>query len=415
VFSPRRIKNIMMKAARSVVTLLFCLISGMAPINAGEDPLAGAVSTANSAWCGTQTRFEQKMHARGYDPASTAYACPDYGPCDNPSTRDLWVPVSGSSFIRIKLAIHILANSDGSQPFSTPEGVQDAVNQVNQLYLSSRIQFDYVFDQVNSSEWRVLSEDEIDPMKIATAFDPTVWLNVWATNVLFGYSLATFPFDPDALEATGGVVMGHFHWGGNFSAFAHELGHCLGLWHNFHGVSEVEACGHCYESVGASNRDRVGDYCSDTPPTPLIYDCGDAAGIDPCSGLSWDYTQPENCMGYTPPSCRNMFTPQQHGRMRCWIDDVLFGWVAPAQDSCCQGRVGDANNDGQDEPSLGDIMAIVDMLFISGRPVVCLEEADVNQSGGAEPVEDDITLGDVAVLIDYLFISGSTVGLLNCL
>jgi len=405
----------MTRAARPVVSLLCCLISGVASVGAGENPQLLAGSIAADEWCGTQTRFEQKMRARGYEPESAAYACPEYGPCDDPSTRDPWVPISGSGFIRIKLAIHILANSDGSYPFSTPEGVQNAVDQVNQLFLSGRIQFDYVFDQINSSDWRVLSEDEIDPMKIATAFDPTVWLNVWATNVLFGYSLATFPFDPDALEATGGIVMGHFHWSGNFSAFAHEIGHCLGLWHNFHGVSEVGACSQCFESVGASNRDRVGDYCADTPPTPLLLGCGNAAGIDPCSGLSWDYTQPENCMGYTPPSCRNMFTPQQHGRMRCWINDGLVGWVAPALDSCCLGRVGDANNDGQDEPSLGDIMAIIDMLFLSGRPVTCLAEADVNQSGGAEPTGNDITLGDAMLLVDYLFISGSSVGLLNCL
>ena len=72
---------------------------------------------------------------------------------------------------------------------------------------------------------------------------------------------------------------------------------------------------------------------------------------------------------------------------------------------CCQGKVGDANMSGNDDATLGDISAIIDFLFIAGTPLPCLEEADVNQSGGLWPTEDDITLGDISVLIDHLFIS----------
>lgn len=73
---------------------------------------------------------------------------------------------------------------------------------------------------------------------------------------------------------------------------------------------------------------------------------------------------------------------------------------------CCEGRVGDINQSGQDEPTLGDVMTLVDHLFISGNLLGCVEEADVDQSGGALPSYDDLTLGDVMQLVDYLFISG---------
>jgi len=73
---------------------------------------------------------------------------------------------------------------------------------------------------------------------------------------------------------------------------------------------------------------------------------------------------------------------------------------------CCVGRVGDINGEGGDEPTISDISALIDHLFISGTALYCLEEADVNQSGGASPTEDDITISDIAVLIDYLFITG---------
>lgn len=32
-------------------------------------------------------------------------------------------------------------------------------------------------------------------------------------------------------------------------------------------------------------------------------------------------------MGYTPQTCRTMFTSQQAGRMLCWLNDVLVGWI----------------------------------------------------------------------------------------
>ena len=85
---------------------------------------------------------------------------------------------------------------------------------------------------------------------------------------------------------------------------------------------------------------------------------------------------------------------------------------------CCQGRVGDANNSGEDEPTIGDISVQIDALFISGgcQVMSCLYEADINQSGGKYPSCDDITIGDISLLIDYLFITGpSAMTLPDCL
>jgi hypothetical protein len=79
--------------------------------------------------------------------------------------------------------------------------------------------------------------------------------------------------------------------------------------------------------------------------------------------------------------------------------------------SCCSGRVGDANGEGEypDEVTLGDIMLMVDVKFISGdcSKLPCISEADVNQDGGADPTcEEHVTLGDIMMLVDYLFITG---------
>lgn len=82
---------------------------------------------------------------------------------------------------------------------------------------------------------------------------------------------------------------------------------------------------------------------------------------------------------------------------------------------CCQGLVGDVNGTGGDIPTMGDISTLIDHLYISYIPLECYAEADINQSGGANPTAADITIGDVSVLIDYLFITGPSLGLSGCL
>jgi len=73
--------------------------------------------------------------------------------------------------------------------------------------------------------------------------------------------------------------------------------------------------------------------------------------------------------------------------------------------SCCSGQVGDVNGVGGDVPTIGDISVLVNHLFISGDPLDCYQEGDINQSGGRYPTTDDITVGDISTLVDHLFIS----------
>lgn len=89
-----------------------------------------------------------------------------------------------------------------------------------------------------------------------------------------------------------------------------------------------------------------------------------------------------------------------------YFDQRMFD-IAIAEGSCCLGKVGNVNGLDGDEPTLADIMVIVDMLFITGNQPECLLEADINQSGGADPTSEDISLGDVMFLVDHLFINKS--------
>jgi hypothetical protein len=86
---------------------------------------------------------------------------------------------------------------------------------------------------------------------------------------------------------------------------------------------------------------------------------------------------------------------------------------------CCIGKVGNVNLDPNELVTIGDISLAIDHLFITNPDLVCLTEADVNQSGGTNPVggpTGDITIGDISLLIDHLFIAGPDVLILyDCL
>jgi len=159
--------------------------------------------------------------------------------------------------------------------------------------------------------------------------------------------------------------------------------------------------------------------------------------FDPVSGeLSWfcDYIMlPPNV---NPPEGEGYFTysilpkPDLAKNTQiantAWIRFDYNEWLMAPEDGpvirtitygCCEGKVGDANMSEDDEPTIGDIAIIIDALYITGdiQVIGCLTEADVNQSGGWEPLPSDITIGDITYLIDYLFITGPSLGLSDCL
>ena len=314
----------------SILTAFLIFASLSFPLSASADDTPGSPIYNVSGWCGTAEHWAADR--RGAPAGSSPNACFQYGGCDEPAIRDTWEVDPSDPFISIRMIIHILRLDDGTGQIASDVINQQIVDHLNEDYLPSKIQFDVTFNYVNSTEWRTLSESEIDDMKIATAIKPDSFLNVWVTEVLFGYSFGTFPFYGDYLEPTGGIVMGHFHWQAlGLSVFAHEVGHCLGLYHTFRGVDETNQCDACYESPGlpAAEGDLRGDFCSDTEPAPLYRECSDAPGSDPCTGLPWAPTlnQAESFMSYAN-SCMEKFTPQQTSRQRCWTTSALSSWIS---------------------------------------------------------------------------------------
>ena len=170
-----------------------------------------------------------------------------------------------------------------------------------------------------------------------------------------------------------------------------------------------------------SDNDGVPDGCDGCPndqfkTEPGICGCGvsdddsDGDGVADCNDLcpGFDDAVDPDTDG-VPTGCDNcpdMANPDQTDNNDNEIGDLC--------ETCCRGIVGDANGSGDYEPTIGDISSIIDMLFITEVEVVCMSEADANNSGGFAPIKDDVTIGDISLLIDYLFISEKAFDLMDC-
>jgi len=154
------------------------------------------------------------------------------------------------------------------------------------------------------------------------------------------------------------------------------------------------------------DNDRVGDACDRCPGYDDQYDADADTWPDDCDNCPTDPNPVQidldsDGVGDECDNCLLVYNPGQ--------EDANANNIGDACEGCCVGRVGDANGQGGDEPTISDVSTLIDAKFLTGSCegiLDCYTEADVNQSGSAGPTCDDITISDISVLIDYLFITG---------
>jgi hypothetical protein len=236
--------------------------------------------------------------------------------------------VSSGRLKVVRLFFQILCLDDGSNPATLTSDVAVQVDSLNSNFSHTGFRFEYDLQYVNSTRYRFLASfEDAEQMKSIYAVDPVRQLNVFVTTNAFCLcSYGTYPWNPAALTAQGGIVMTRerfYPQSSAASSLTHEIGHCLGLFHTQHGVTEVPLCGNCYEAADATERDLSGDFCSDTDPTPSNTACAPTGGVDQCSGRPWNTDGYHNYMGYAPDQCLSEFSPQQVARMHCWTESHL--------------------------------------------------------------------------------------------
>ncbi|XP_045403249.1 pappalysin-2 isoform X2 [Lemur catta] len=142
----------------------------------------------------------------------------------------------------------------------------------------------------------------VKELKEALQLNSTHFLNVYfASSVREDLAgAATWPWDKEAISHLGGVVLNPAYYGmpGHTNIMIHEVGHVLGLYHVFKGVSERESCDDpCRETVPSM---ETGDLCADTAPTPKSKLCRDPEPTNDTCGFTHFPGAPfSNYMSYT--------------------------------------------------------------------------------------------------------------------
>lgn len=364
--------------------LLLCLLAGFAIC-----ALLGATVAAESRApekesgfkCGTMDHYFKSLQEKGrYD-----VPCPSPYPCDSPLVRDSWVPFTPpyggeNRAISIRLLFHVFTNQYLEDSTASPAAIADQVATLNWWYHMWGITFTYDFQVHMDPQYRDFTEDEEDGMISYWGYYPDSVLNIYIVDLDTSIEWSARGSFPWVYWEDDDIIIDMDAFGVDRTILVHEMGHCLGLWHTFRGVDEVEGCDGCRETADGYLADETGDYCSETPPTPLDTNssCAPPGGGDECvNNIPWGQTAVHNFMGYNGENCWDQFSYNQAGRMHCWIREQLVGLQncdETADDYCAEFSYAD-------ETLLNNYSSLSDIVISPrGGFAVC----GIYETGGAE-------------------------------
>jgi len=245
-----------------------------------------------------------------------------------------------STIYRLPVAFHIIRMSDGSGPpgpcpgaypdtlqhpgVFRPAQIDSAMTDLNNMFVQVGLSFFQYgpIDYIDDDAYYCMTVSGLSLYDLSQVNSVHEAINIYiAPNTGLGGESLYWP-------GRQGILIDASQTGvpENPSTFAHEIGHYLGLIHT-HEIRGFFPGPYTYECPDGSNCETEGDLLCDTPADPNLsgrmnLQCSYVLPAYPPPGCGQTPYNPQlnNMMSYATPICRDLFTPQQIGKMRYTLE-----------------------------------------------------------------------------------------------
>ena len=219
----------------------------------------------------------------------------------------------------VRIVVHIIRRTDGTGGMTASQ-LTNALNILASDFQNHNICFSLKnIDYINSDNFYNTSWDSQFNSIIAT--NPSID----AIDIYMFPETNSGGGQASGIPANALVIGGNLNFNGiitysaNSHILSHEMGHCLGLFHTFHGTCCEPGCP---ELVNGSNGTTCGDFVQDSPADPVrLFNYS----LNNCTWNNTSFRDANNdlynpdekiIMAYTYPQCMQYFTNGQGQRMR---------------------------------------------------------------------------------------------------
>lgn len=216
--------------------------------------------------------------------------------------------LNNEKYYNLNVFVHVVRTSYG-YGFNKETVSSTIISNLNRDYLNTNFSFSLLGSEyIDDDNFNNLPSALINPLFGKNRRSNAINIYVLTTGTNFNAA-----GQAQSIPSIACIIKGNYY---KESTVAHEVGHCLGLYHTHHGTSVGErGSGTCAELVDGSNATTCGDYISDTPADPNIWNlCTYVGTITDANGEFYSPSS-SNLMSYAGKSCRTQFTSTQNQRM----------------------------------------------------------------------------------------------------
>lgn len=208
-----------------------------------------------------------------------------------------------------RVFVHIVRSSAGVGLSSSIANT--IISNLNSYYDGTSITFSLLgTDYIDNDRYNATSDEDLKPSyNLFNVNSKSDALNLYIISN--GDKMVKCSGLSQSIPGIAAIINGNFY---SFVTVAHEVGHCLGLYHTHKGTNPEEKG--TPELVNGSNSTNAGDFISDTPADPGLWNGSKYAGGDLRDANGDKYNpDPYNIMSYSSVFDKDRFTTKQMQRM----------------------------------------------------------------------------------------------------